>query len=610
VQIRQEDSDMDAIRIIAVRLRLVVAIVAIVGCVGAFSRAQVKVNVTTWHNDIGRTGQNTNEPTLTTVLVGDKTKFGRICSGSVDGPVYAQPLVVWDATNNRNIVYVATVNDSIYAFNGSDCSLLASNTQLIPTTEAAADCTLVGGGGCPVGPTIGVLGTPVIDPDFNTVYLVTESQYPKTNPTTWYDRIHALNAITLAPRTEYHSPQIISGQTSTGLQFAARTHLQRPGLLLLPNLVTPYKNVYIAFSMIDGDASNPNGWIFGYDALNLTASSYPLIYATTPEQSPVIADRGGIWQGGAGLAAGQDSTSSTNYIYFSTGDGTFDPTNQNFGDSFVKLTVNLQYPTSNYYFASSDQCWRQYKDMDYGSGGTMLIPDGTISGLPYLAVKADKENYLWVMRRDSPGGYSQGQCDNPPPNGCAPNNGQTVNQCLPTSKWHNGNVQALQFAPTDPTGATVARSTPAFWTGNNNLYLQASIWGQLQAYLVSSTCQPGPICPPSYSTNVDPTTVGMGYAATPAISSGPAPNYSDGIVWALRSQVQVNPTTFYAFKASDLSKLYSSRDCKDQNGGFPDQPGPATKFSVPTVANGFVYVGTRTEFDVYGPLSPQRMCYP
>jgi hypothetical protein len=218
VQIRQEDSDMDAIRIMAVRLRLVVAIVAIVGC--AVSQAQVKVNVTTWHNDIGRTGQNTNEPTLTTVLVGDKTKFGRICSGSVDGPVYAQPLVVWDATNNRNIVYVATVNDSIYAFNGSDgnCTPLARNTQLIPTTEAAADCTLVGGGNCPVSPTIGILGTSVIDPSSNTIYLVTESQYPKTNPNTWYDRIHALNATTLAERTEYKSPQIISGQVSTGLR--------------------------------------------------------------------------------------------------------------------------------------------------------------------------------------------------------------------------------------------------------------------------------------------------------------------------------------------------------------------------------------------------------
>src|ERR1700730_4715407 len=139
---------MDTTSIGGLRLRLVVALAAIV-ISSANSGAQVKVNVTTWHNDIGRTGQNTNEPTLTTVLVGDKTKFGRICSGSVDGPVYAQPLVAWDATNNRNIVYVATVNDSIYAFDGSNCHQIASNTQLIPSDELPADCTKGGGGGCP-----------------------------------------------------------------------------------------------------------------------------------------------------------------------------------------------------------------------------------------------------------------------------------------------------------------------------------------------------------------------------------------------------------------------------------------------------------------------------
>jgi hypothetical protein len=88
---------MDAIRIIAVRLRLVVAIVAIVGCAGAFSRAQVKVNVTTWHNDNLRTGQNTNETTLTKSLVGNPTGFGKICSTGwpvLDSWAYAQPLVV------------------------------------------------------------------------------------------------------------------------------------------------------------------------------------------------------------------------------------------------------------------------------------------------------------------------------------------------------------------------------------------------------------------------------------------------------------------------------------------------------------------------------------
>ena len=52
-----------------------------------------QVNVTTWHNDIGRTGQNTSETSLAPTTV-NKTGFGKICSYAVDGQVYAQPLVV------------------------------------------------------------------------------------------------------------------------------------------------------------------------------------------------------------------------------------------------------------------------------------------------------------------------------------------------------------------------------------------------------------------------------------------------------------------------------------------------------------------------------------
>ena len=111
--------------------------------------AQTHVNVTTWHNDNGRTGQNTNEATLKPGSGSvDKATFGKICSYKVadglDGQVYAQPLVVWDSANNRNVVYVVTMNDSIYAFDGTNstgptCTLITKNTQLIPSTEAAAE---------------------------------------------------------------------------------------------------------------------------------------------------------------------------------------------------------------------------------------------------------------------------------------------------------------------------------------------------------------------------------------------------------------------------------------------------------------------------------------
>jgi hypothetical protein len=93
------------------------------------------VNVVTWHNDNGRTGQNASETVLTTANV-NKTNFGQLCSYPVDGQVYAQPLVLWDSINNRNLVYVVTQKDSIYLFDGTTtpvnktCPLVASNTSL------------------------------------------------------------------------------------------------------------------------------------------------------------------------------------------------------------------------------------------------------------------------------------------------------------------------------------------------------------------------------------------------------------------------------------------------------------------------------------------------
>src|SRR5271157_1483947 len=92
--------------------------------------------------------------------------------------------------------------------------------------------------------------------------------------------------------------------------------------------------------MMDGTYPNPSGWVLAYDGGNLGLGGFPLVFDTTPNVQQNVPAGGGIWQGGAGLAAGLDSTGN-NYIYVSTGDGVWD-SNNDYGDTYLKLNTALQ----------------------------------------------------------------------------------------------------------------------------------------------------------------------------------------------------------------------------------------------------------------------------
>src|SRR5580700_12158997 len=138
-----------------------------------------QVNVLTYHNDNSRTGQNTNETILTTSNV-NATDFGKLFSQAIDSDAYAQPLYVANVAipnkGTHNVVYVATMNDSVYAFDAdSNTGSNASPLWMVNFTNAAKGITTVPTSDLHCGDSIvsvGIFSTPVIDTTSDTIYVV------------------------------------------------------------------------------------------------------------------------------------------------------------------------------------------------------------------------------------------------------------------------------------------------------------------------------------------------------------------------------------------------------------------------------------------------------
>jgi hypothetical protein len=554
-------------------------------------------DVLTWRNNTLRDGLNNTETTLTQAAV-TKTTFGKICStapGSIDGQVYAQPLVVTGGIPGYNhAVYIETMNDSVYFINGdsSTCAVIAQ-FSLLQAGEEAVHCKDVGGGQCwTFNPIIGIVGTPVIDTTTNTIYLVTWSELTTGACATtkslacFVHRLHALNIATGAEK--FNGPVVIPSVTIGVSTFVSKRHIQRPGLLLLPKIESNGDSaLYLAFSEMDGGGvagvSIPNGWIFRFDSQNL--STAPLAWTTTPN-----GEGGGVWMSGAGLAAAVDQAGGNTHIYISTGDGTFDAEDggSDYGDSFVKLTPNLTVAAS---FTPFNQYCDDIGDNDLGSGGIMLIPNGIGSSTIDFAVATGKDGNIYVLDRADPGGYD----------------GPNLNTC-PVSSGSDLNYETV------PVSTNEFYSTAAFW--DQNLYSVANNTPLLKYEISATACVPGPVC----TTPTASSSVPFGFGTVPVVSSN-ADNSGTGLVWAVRGNGWPNqnpgvlpvPAVLYAYDAqhvtqpSTLPMLWNNNQCPTR-----DAAGNSTKFVVPTVANGRVFVGTMDptdstntmgRLDVYGPTT-------
>ncbi len=522
----------------------------------------------TYHNDPARDGANVQEYALTTGNVATAT-FGKLFSCSVDGAVYAQPLWVANlsiAGVSHNVVFVATAHDSLYAFDAdaAPCQLLwkvslidaqHGGTSGETTVPDGTSGFLVGVGYGDITPEVGVIGTPVIDPASGILYVVSKSVSAASGSNVFYQRLHAIDLASGSERAG--SPASISASytadSGSTVTFSQRQQNQRAALAFTNG------TIYICWGSHE-DAVPWYGWVMGY-SYNGTAFTQQSVLNVSPNTAEA-----GIW-----MAGGGPSVDSGGHLYVITGNGTFDGaatsgTTDDYGDSFLQLAPgagqnNLGVSS---FFTPSDQLNDAQNDRDFGSGGSELVLNltGTGGSPQHLVVGGGKDGALYVLNGDQMGGSGD------------------------ANAWQMWSVGGGIFA------------TSAFW--NNTLYL-APLKKPMQAYAFN---------PGTLKFNTTPASTSSATflfpGSTASVSASGAS--SNGIVWALdnheyctnQSGGYCGPAILHAWDATNLAtELWNSSLIS------ADAAGNAVKFSVPAVANGKVYVGTRgnNTGGVYGSTS-------
>jgi outer membrane protein assembly factor BamB len=530
---------------------LAIDVVGIVLLLGSGSTL-AGTDVLTWHNDLARTGLNRREWVLRPDNV-NATDFGKIFTFNFDGQIYAQPLIVTGERsptgNVYNVLYVATEHNSVYAID-ADTGFLLWRVSLLRAGETPADTDECD----PITPEVGITATPVIDRTIGphgTMYVVTVSKDAAGH---YYQRLHALDLTT--GTEQFGGPvEVIASYPGTGdnssngnVIFDPAQYYERAALALSNGIVfTTWASRH--------DCRPYTSWVIGYDAhtlqqvrvLNLTHNGY----------------QGGIWQSAAAPAIDPNG-----FLYVALGNGKFEtkldasgfPNQGDFGNCLVKLSpANNSLGVADYWTMFNNP-QESMLDYDLGSSGPVVLPDMTDGNgtRRRLVVVAGKDAHIYIADRDNMGKYN-------------PNANVTLYQEL------SGSLGAFNF------------STPAFFNGW--LYFGA-VNDVLRAFSFTNARMNGSAVSRSTNTFRFP-------GATPSISAN---GTAYGILWAAEN---ADNAVLHAYNARDLSQeLYNSNQAPNSRDHF----GSGTKFGVPTIANGKVYVATTGgSIGAFGLFNPPRL---
>lgn len=362
-----------------------------------------------------------------------------------------------------------------------------------------------------------------------------------TSPEYW---LHALDVTSGKDKV---SPVAIAG--SNGSDHLGNGCYQRMGLALDP--LTNW--IYVPFG------SCPNGWMFAYDKTTLQQKA---VFEATPG-----AGGGGFW--GSGAAPAIDDSTGDLYVMNGTDAGDeqwiYAQSMTGYNDSFLRMNATDLSVLD--YFAPDDNAYLSSNDADLGSGGNVLVPGS--SSFPHELLGGGKDGRVYVLNRDSMGGYN------------------------------NSSNNVLQVVHTGTTQFDNIFSTPVYWNGTVYIHCDNDV---LRAFSWNAGANAG------QQLSSNPVAIGNAYfgqhGATPSLSAN---GNNNGIIWDIdnSSYNHTDPTAsgaavLHAYDAGNIAnELYNSADS-----GSRDQAGQALKFTVPTIANGRVFVPTATELDIYGLLNP------
>ncbi len=510
------------------------------------------ISVLTQHNDNYRSGLNNHEIKLTISNVNTK-QFGKLFSLPVDDQIYAQPLVVSNvniSNNYRNVVYIATVNNTIYAFDADSAQLYWKKNFTQPGMRPPKNTDMTGacsGNYQDFTGNIGIVGTPVIDSLSHTMYFVARNVANNN----FVDYLHAIDIITGGEMAG--SPVQITatckgggaGNVNNILTFDGQKENQRQGLTLVNGMV------YVTFAG-HCDWEPYHGWILGYDSKTLQQK---IVFNVTPEGTD-----GGIWESGMGMAADKEGN-----LYVAVGNGTVglngDPTNlTNRGESALKLAPSGNTLQILSYFTPYNFQYLEDNDFDYGGMGALLIPNSN------YFFTGGKDGNLYLLNKDNMGGYS------------------------PSANNVQQNISLGS--------AAMLHSQATYYKGTSTEYLY--VWSendQLRSFPFNRSANMLDVSKQKVSSVAGP--VGESGAILAVSSNGDLPG--TGIVWASHpvsgdANVQTRPGILRAFDAEDVTKELwnNSQNPNDATGNY-------AKFCSPTIANGHVYLGTfSNQLIVYG----------